>query len=402
MADSVLFRLLGEESCEWVTAGAKPAPVQTGTLTQFLAACSGQRAVLVADGTEVTLTHANVPSRQRSTLVRAVPYALEDQFAEDVAALHFAIGERHDGGQVDVAVVRHETMRGWLQTCSDVGLTIAAVVAEQLLLPTVDDDWSFVGDGDRIVARTGRWGGFVADRGTFEIFAHLALRDLGDARPMRIHLFGDIEASELSFLEGVKIVPPESGLRPLELYARQTVPYAKLSLLQGPYSPRAKLGRVFRPWRPAAVLAGILLFLQFGLLVTQKVQLEDRSSELRTEMERIYRDAFPNAQKVVNPQLQMDRRLRELRKGSTSGEAGVLALISVAGPVVRAADGLNIQGISYRNGEMVLNITADSLERVDNLRAALLEQGGLDVEIQSASSREGRVNSRLLIRGVTG
>lgn len=402
MADSVLFRLLEDASSEWVTIGPTPATVQTGNLTQLVAACAGKRAVLVADAIEVTLTHASVPSRQRSTVVRAVPYALEEHFADDVAALHFAIGERHDGDQIDVAVVRHETMRRWLKTCFDVGLTVAAVVAEQLLLPTVDDDWSLVGDGGRIVARTGRWGGFVADRATFQIFADLALRDLGDARPKRMHLFGDMEASDLSFLEGIEIVPFEPDLRPLELYARQAVPHTKLSLLQGPYSPRAKLGRVFRPWRPAAVLAGILLFLQIGLLVTQKVQLEDRSSQLRTELERIYRDAFPNAQKVVNPQLQMDRRLRELRKGSSSGEAGVLALISVAGPVVRAADGLNIQGLSYRNGEMVLNVTADSLERVDNLRAALLEQGGLDVEIQSASSREGRVNSRLLIRGATG
>jgi general secretion pathway protein L len=119
-------------------------------------------------------------------------------------------------------------------------------------------------------------------------------------------------------------------------------------------------------------------------------------------MERIYREAFPNAQKVVNPRLQMDRRLRELRSGSSAGETGVLALISVAGPVVRASEGLKIQGLSYRSGEMILNITADSLERVDKLRASLLEQGGLDVELQSASSREGRVNSRLLIRGATG
>ena len=75
MADSVLFRLHADGTCEWVTAGAAPTSVQHGALSELASACSGNRAILIADGTELTLTRANVPSRQRSTLIRAVPYA---------------------------------------------------------------------------------------------------------------------------------------------------------------------------------------------------------------------------------------------------------------------------------------------------------------------------------------
>lgn len=401
MADSVLFRPFDDGTWEWVKVGGAAATLRHGVAEELAAACAGNRAVLVADGIEVTLTHATVPSRQRSTVVRAVPFALEDQFADDVGELHFAIGDRLDGDNVDVAVVRHETLRRWLRMCADAGVSVAAVVPEQLLLPRIDDDWSLVGDGQRIVARTGRWGGFVADRATFEIFGQFAMRqEDGEAR--RAHLFGDLEPADIAPIDGLELVPTDSRLVPLHLYAQQNAPYTKLSLLQGPYSPRAKIGRVFRPWRPAAVLVGVLLCLQLGLYVAQKVQLEGQSRDLRAEMERIYREAFPDARKVVDPRLQMDRRLREMRKGSSSGDVGVLALISVAGPVVRASEGLEIRGLTYRNGEMVLNIVAESLQRIDKLRADLLERGGLDVEIQSASSREGQVNSRLLIRGATG
>lgn len=401
MADTVLFRLHADGTCEWATAGAAPASVQHGDLSELAAACSGNRAILIADGTELTLTRANVPSRQRSTLVRAVPYALEDQFADDVDDLHFVIGDRSEGDDVDVTVVRHETLREWLGTCTQAGVSVTAVVPEQLLLPLVEEDWSLLGDGDRVVARTGRWGGFVADRSTFQVYADLALRQ-SESPPARVHLYGDLEDADVTFPEGVEVLPAEPRLVPMAIYAQQNVSYTKLSLLQGSYSPRAKVGRILRPWRTAAVLAGVVLCLQLGLFVAQKLQLERETGELRAEMERIYRETFPEARRVVNPQVQMERQLRDLRRGAEPGDAGVLALISLAGPVVKGSKGLEIQGLTYRNGEMVLTIAADSLERIDQLRADLLEQGGLEVEIQSASSREGRVNSRLLIRGAVG
>ncbi len=398
MADSILFRFLDGDTCEWSPVRQPAEPVQRGSLRDLASACSGRRAVLVADGAEITLTQAHVPSRQRSTVMRAVPYALEDRFAEDIEALHFAVGDRQEDGWVRVAVVRHEVMQDWRKRCFDAGISLAEVVPELLFLPHVEGGWSLLGDGNRILVRTGAWSGFVTDREAAPVYLDLALRQAGEDKPDSLHLFGELDPAEVRLSSQLNVVKAESPMTALQVYAQQDVPYAKFSLLQGIYKHGAEIGRMFRPWRVAAILAAVIVLLQFGLNVTQQVKLESLARDYTAEMERIYRETFPDARKVVNPRVQMDRRLAELRRGTAGGDGGVLALMSRAGPVVKATPGLKIDGLNYRNGDMILTISADSLERVDQLRGRLLEAGELQVELQSASSREGQVNSRLLIR----
>jgi general secretion pathway protein L len=69
-----------------------------------------------------------------------------------------------------------------------------------------------------------------------------------------------------------------------------------------------------------------------------------------------------------------------------------------SGPVLTGEEGLQLTGLNFRNGELSLSISASSLATVDAVRQKLSDAAGLAVDIQSASSREGRVEGRLLIR----
>lgn len=89
MPQILLFRFLGPEQAEWF----KPdAGLQQGTATELAAQVGGDRLLLVAPGETITLTVAQVPSRQRSARLKAIHFALEDNLAADVEELHFAVG----------------------------------------------------------------------------------------------------------------------------------------------------------------------------------------------------------------------------------------------------------------------------------------------------------------------
>ena len=65
-----------------------------GSLEQAALEAAGCRVIVLVPGVDVVLTSAVVPSRNRQRIMSAIPYMLEDQLAEDVDSLHFAIGRR--------------------------------------------------------------------------------------------------------------------------------------------------------------------------------------------------------------------------------------------------------------------------------------------------------------------
>src|SRR5690606_20900511 len=76
----------------------------------------------------------------------------------------------------------------------------------------------------------------------------------------------------------------------------------------------------WRAWRvPAAVAAATVIVALVGLNLHWAV-LANESDQLRARIEQRYRDAFPGAQVIVDPMLQMQRQVASLR--ARAGQSG--------------------------------------------------------------------------------
>jgi general secretion pathway protein L len=407
--NQILFRFLAGDEVEWAESGE--LAVHTGRLYDLAASCAGRRCVLLADGASVILAMAVVPARQRHTIMRAVPYVLEEQFAEEVENLHFAVGDRQPDGQTPVAAVRHSELSEWLGRCSECGIAVAAVIPEPLLVPWEEGAWSLLLDGNRGLIRQTRNGGFVVDHELISL-ALSRLRATGVDDAADDEASGSRELPELRVIAAADAAElrqqvehyrgavrfEETDVPPLALMAAGYSPEVAINLLQGPYSPKARIGRYLRPWRMAAALLIAVIGVQFTGDLVDRSRLRSRSELLSASIESIYRQAFPDARRVVNARAQMESRLRALKQSAGGSSNAFLQILAVSGPVLRSATGIKLTGINYRDGTLSLGVSAGSLQSVDQLREQLLSQAGLEVEIQSASSREGKVNSRLLIK----
>ena len=243
----IFFRLLSSDQAEWLQPDGG---VQHGPLTVLAEQAPGARPILIAPGEAVMLHPISAPSRKRSTWARAVPYALEDQLAEDIEALHFVLGSALDEGRLPVAVIGHDLLRAWLQSCEQGGLIPAAAVPEPLLLPWREGFWSVLLDERRAVVRTGRWQGFATERETLALWLTEALSEAGETKPQGLRIWGEppAELADAPFAE-LQNQLESSVADPLPLYAATYQPSASLNLLQGPYSRQASWGRWLRPWR---------------------------------------------------------------------------------------------------------------------------------------------------------
>jgi len=385
------FRLPAPGQAEWLSA---TGAVQRGSLADLAAQATGVRLLLIAPGEAVTLHRIPLPGRKRSTWARAVPYALEDQVIEEVETLHFALGRMPEGDHLPVAVVSRDTLRGWLDACAAAGLVPAAILPEPLLLPWQEGDWSVLLEERRAVARTGRWDGFASERDLLELLLHQASAEAGAVKPQRLRVWGNPAPA----LIAAELEPrlEDSAPEPLQVFASAYQPAAAINLLQGPYSPQAHWGRWLRPWRVAAALASAWLLTQGLGLAYEHGSLRREQVALRAAMEQVYKEAVPGATRIVNPRVQLETRLRELRPAGGSGGA-FLELLHRGGQALTGFTDVTLSGFNYRDGQLDFDLEGGSPAVLDQLRQKLSQQPGLQTEVRT-TQREGQLQSKVTLK----
>src|SRR5439155_1604917 len=141
MADWLLLRLPGipDEPASWLVVDARGTPVgplESGPLTAAVTRTAGKRVWVLVPGTDVLLAEPEVPVKAGLKLQQLVPYALEEQLADNIEDLHFAIGKRaSDSIRAPVAVVARALLDEWLATLRSSGIEPEAIHAESDLLP---------------------------------------------------------------------------------------------------------------------------------------------------------------------------------------------------------------------------------------------------------------------------
>ena len=93
----------------------------------------------------------------------------------------------------------------------------------------------------------------------------------------------------------------------------------------------------------------------------------------------------------------MQQELDRLQGGQAGG--GFLVLLGKTGAVLKDVSGVEIGGVAFRAGRLDLDIMVPNLQLLDTLKQSLANAGGLEVEIQSATTEQDqRVKSRLRIQ----
>lgn len=393
-------------------AGQPLGGVGHGALGAAAAHATGAQVIVLVPGSDALLTCVAIPSQNRQRILRALPFALEEQLAGDVEDMHFAVGQRDAAKQqVCAAVVDRARMQSWADDLQQAGLHADVLMPEVLAVPRRADGWTVLiapppaARPDlpaTALVRSGAQAGFATEVDNLEFMLGSALAAAAD-KPAQVHLIqGDTHtvtlSDEFAREHGVEISAEAGTHDVLALLAQGFDEQSALNLLQGDYSRREQLGKLWRPWQPAAALLGVWLVVQGGMMLSEIMQLSSQSQQLRRQIERIYLQTFPDARKVVNPRVQMQRQLDTLRAAQGQGDQGFLELLARTGDPLMKTPDLTLRSVSYKEGQLNLDIEIKDLQALDQLKQRLAGQAALDVEIQSASSQDNKVQSRLQIQ----
>src|SRR5580698_1058922 len=253
MADWLLLRFprSPEQSVSWLVVDARgnPAgPPQSGPLSLAAPRAVGRRICVLVPGTDVLLAEPEVPLKAGAKLQQVVPFALEEQLADDIDDLHFAIGKRAaDSARTPVAVVLRSLMDEWVTGLKAAGLEPEAMYADSDLLPENPGQAVALMEEDVVVVRPPLSSPVtlpVEALGEALEIAQQASPELAATGIRGLVLYtgaaewhqhsAQVEALRERF-DGIKIQLLNGG--PLALFAQQLPVAAPINLLQGQYAP---------------------------------------------------------------------------------------------------------------------------------------------------------------------
>ena len=405
MSETLVIRLraLDEAPASWLIVdanGARSGQVQSGPVADALSVAQGRRVLLLLPGSEITLAEPELPVRGTARLAQAVPFALEEQLASDVEALHFAVGSRAAGAiGTPVAIVARSLIDRWLDACDAAGIHPDVAQADTAAVPISPNGCTLLLDDSTLYVRRTHAVPYALDADPLAAALELALGEPSEAGE-HVTFYaapGDYERHR-ELIEGlrtrtatlqVKLLPDGS----LPLLAAQAVSAPGVNLLQGPYAPSSTIATRLREWRvPAALAAAVVLVFLAGQGISI-YRLSRVEKQLDAQIAEVFSQALPG-QPVVDPRAQMQGVL-----GSGGAAQGaMLPAIAALAQAMAQAPAARVEAMSYRGNALDLRLVAPNVEALDAIKQSMTRDG-MTAELQSATPRgdvhEGRLQVRL-------
>ena len=391
----------GEDNVQWAMSddnGTLTTVVQEGTLQEAAENVEGRRVTLILPADNVLLTQAKVPGNSLARAQQAVPYALEDQVADDVSDLHFALGSKNRDDEYPVAVIGRDVMDSVTERCAEVGLRPTEIVPEPLALPilkAVDANisvWCALLEQGRAVVRLGENQGFATDIDMAGLMIDGALSGLDDDAGASLVVFRTDELARLQVPEGMGIEERHCEHR-LALYASGLDSSVRVNLLQGEYSPRQSFDKTWKPWRATAALAACIgLVLCAGKFLELR-QLRAQEASLDRQISEAFEQALPGT-RMQRPRRQVQAALESIGAGNSDGFTSRMAQIAAS---LSTQPQTELRSIGYRNGRFDLDLNTDDVPTLDALKSELEDRGSLNLTVQSANREDNAVRSRVRI-----
>ncbi len=394
----------GDDYLRWCVCDGKGGVVDHadhGTFEQAARAAERRRVVMVVAGTELLMEEVEVPATNLAKALKAVPYMLEEQLAQDVEACHFAFGNKLDSGKVPVVVIARRSLV-WIQEMADsVNMNLLEIIPETLAIPSSEDSWTVMTNNGHATVRLSPFRGFSCDT---DMLPMLLENAIAGATPEQIedeirrtrHFACGPDDYELHPQVRTEFSRTEVGLfaRGLNEYKK---PSDKINLLQGDFGKTEALDKAWKPWRVPAALVATLLALWGGTSFLQYQQLGVEESRLNSEMVSTLKTAFPSVQNPERDPLRQMRSRLKANTGSGIDDTSFVVMMSAIGAALNELKEPVVSSINFKRGQLDIVLEAESLQDVDKLKSSLEQEQQLVANVQSAVKEKERIKARLRV-----
>lgn len=361
-----------------------------GNMAELKSIARGKKTTVLIDAHYTTLASVNVPSKNRNKQIQAVPFAMEDNLAEDIDDTYFALGKSEDH-RVPVIAIKRSLLEQTLEIFKQQQIHVDTITADSVAIPGSSTQWCVLIDEDSALIKTGPSEAHCCDRENLPVILR-ALLDQTDKQPEAITYYykadDQIAAKMLNDID----IPVESQTyqnHALEIFVTNLKEVHSLNLLQGEFAAKRESNSWIKPWKSVAFISAILIVFQLSHAAIISQQLEEQNLQLTRQIEKEFKRALPEARKMTNMRNRVERRLNELKTGgSGKSNNGFLQILSKVTPVLSGNKKLDINAAVYKSNYVDLDLTAKTLDDIEKVKQQLANIPGINTVLSTTVEKD--------------
>ncbi len=400
---ALLENLDNEESnfVKWIKLDAEGVPITRGAearLSQVSSVTQNTNVIILLPLEQMLLTSVNTRARKQKHLQKAVPFALEEELADDVENLHFALGTRYGENDFPVAVIDKQILDSVIDELDEVGIYPDLITADVFGLPYREGTWTLLIENERALVRTDTYQGFTIDLHNLQQMLASSLRQ-AEVTPSELNVYCCDDQQVGVKKLNLPVNTNELDDCPPGLFADGLDEDACINLLQTSYKKKDKKHRQFGAWKIAAMLFGAWLALSFVSVFLDYARLSKEEKKLDAQIVQITRQTFPDMQNITadSARTKMEARLRNfIDTANSQSQAGFMELLAMSGESMKQAGKVNINSLNFREGKLNLNVRSSDVQILDSIKQSLKSKN-YTADIQSANTQGDSVEAKLVV-----
>ncbi len=388
-------------------AGELTGRITTGSLDELSELAANHSTVVLLNSQCLHINQLQLPTQNMQKMLKAIPYVIEEFIAEDIENFHFVISKNKHSDKISVVGIDKTTLQNIIQTFQQANIVIEKIIPDVLCMAgdASNKQWVCLNYQENAYLQTDRLNGMMLSHDILPYVLTNMLQDENRIIPEKILFFNEQEDS--STFDELKIENKDIELinivyntHPLVVFCGFYKQALALNLLQHEFKPKRKSSGYWHHWRLAASLAAVWLILHLGLSSFQYSTLTEENNITKAKIEKIYKKAFPQSRKIVNPRVQMEQKLKALKSNSGSNNNGLIFLLAESfGTLSHDKKSITLQSLTFRNNRMDIGLDSTNLQAIENLNKNLNNNTKIKSEITSSSSEKDKVKGNLRIEG---
>lgn len=377
--------------------------------------------IAIVPGADVAVHRVPAMKGSEAQVRNAALYAVEDDIAMDLDAVHLALGPRGDGPTRLAGVVAHDTMAGWMAQLARLGIDQPdCVIPDCLALAPSTAAGVVIDTGGAVIINAGD----VALTIEPDLVSAVAPSVLAEANIDTLRLMSDRvdalglggwvatagtgestsgvdgagDGADAGFgAPGVGVEPAPDPDQLASLFRDGVAAGPRVNLVQGAFAKRGDVVDEFRAWTRAGVLVVVLGVLAIVGTLVQTMAYERAEREARQDSARIVAALFPGEPPARNPAARVRTEMSESAGGDSDGV--FLTLSAVLLEALQANPTVELDGLRFavEDGALVASIVFGGFNELTALTSSL-ETAGVTVNDRGSRSIGGRQSGELEIR----
>lgn len=296
-----------------------------GELETLIERTHHRKAVVVVPGASVRLKWVTLPGNANRKLISAIPFMLEDELAEDINDLFFALGPKK-GNQQAVAIVAHNKIIQWQEWLFTAGITAQSILPDTLALPApTEGNWVGMTLGEELIVRQGTWQGSQASREF--LTSVLAFETKQQPETVKFTALSEVDLHSVPNLD---LHTENAAYPPIGVLAQYAIG-TSFNLLQGQYKPKKTHNQAITFWRVPALLLALVVAISVGERALQLQELKQQNTQLAEQISASVKQGFPNLGAYRDVRLKIEQEMERLEQtGDGSSFLVMLAQLNQA------------------------------------------------------------------------